>query len=157
VEDGRIDVAVCRLHDKPRTHLCHEPLRLDPALVAIRRDGSDPPETIDLRRTRVALPEGRGGQNIHQQLASELARRLGRPLTRVRVASGSGTEIGAFERAREPAFLAFESTLIRHERYARVGVAPVQPLIGWWLVWRRNNISPATRSFLDAARTVSSE
>jgi DNA-binding transcriptional LysR family regulator len=157
VGDGRIDVAVCRLPRRPRADLCRELVRLDPALVAIRRGGADPPDSIDLRRTRVAVAAGRGRHSIEQRLAGELERRIGRPLPRVPVAPGSGTEIGAFERAREPAFLTFESALFHDERYARVAVAPVQPHVAWWLVWRRDNVSPATRSFLDAARTVARE
>jgi DNA-binding transcriptional LysR family regulator len=157
VRDGRIDVAVCRLVDEPSTDLCHERLRLDPALVAIRRDRGDPPDSIDLRRTRVALAAGRGVQSIEQRLAAELEPRIGRALPRVRVTPGSGTEIAAFERAGESAFLTFESTLLRDERYAHVSVAPVQPHVAWWLVWRRDNVSPGTRSFLDAARKSAHE
>ena len=157
VRDGSIDVAVCRPPGGRRPDLCYELLRLDPALVATRRGRADPPESIDLRRTRVALPAGCGVQSIEERLAAQLEPRIGRPLPRVRVAPGSGTEIGAFERAGEPAFLTFESALLHDERYARVGVVPVQPHVRWWLVWRRDNVSPAMRSFLDAARTVAHE
>jgi DNA-binding transcriptional LysR family regulator len=157
VRDRRIDVAVCRLPDDPRPDVRHELLRLDPALVAVRRGRADRPETIDLRRTRVALAAWRGNQGVDERLCAELERRLGRPLPRVQVAPGSGTEIGAFERAGEAAFLTFESALFGDERYARVGVIPVQPLIVWSLVWRRDDCSPATRAFLEAARTVADE
>jgi DNA-binding transcriptional LysR family regulator len=157
VGDGRIDVAVCRLPDKPRPDLCRELLRLDPALVAIRRGRAVPPGAVDLRRTRVALAAGHSRRSVEERLAAELERSVGRPFPRVRAALGSGTEVGAFERACEPAFLTFESALVCDERYARVAVAPVQPLVPWWLVWRRGDASPATRSFLDAARTVARE
>jgi DNA-binding transcriptional LysR family regulator len=155
--DGRIDVAVCRLSSQPRQDLCYELVRLDPALVAFHRGRGDPPAAIDLRRVRVALATGRSGEGIEDHLALELERTIGRPLPRVRVAAGSGTEIGAFERAGEQVFMTFESTLFWHERYARVAIAPVQPLIAWWLAWRRDNASPAGQAFIDAARMVAGE
>ena len=159
VRDGRIDVAVCRLPDmpRPRADLCCELLRLDPALVAIRRSEANHPESIDLRRTRVALATGRGRHTIEERLAFEFERSLGHPLPRVHVAPGSGTEIGAFERAGERAFLSFESALLPDRQYKRIAAAPVQPLVPWWLGWRRDNVSPNIRSFLEAARTVARE
>jgi DNA-binding transcriptional LysR family regulator len=156
VMEGRIDVAVCRLPDTlpPRAKLCRELLRLDPVLVAMRRGETDPPQDIDLRRARVALAAGTGHHSIEDRLAVELEPTVGHPLPRVRVAPGSGTEIAAFERAGEGAFLSYESALLRDPRYTRVAAAPVQPLVAWWLVWRQGSDSPVVRSFLDAARTV---
>jgi DNA-binding transcriptional LysR family regulator len=157
VAAGRIDVAVCRLADQPRQDLCYELLRLDPALVAFRRGRAEPPDMIDLRRVRVALAASGGGGDVEDRLAFELERAVGRSLPRVRVAAGSGTELGAFERAGEQAFVTFESTLFSDGRYTRVAVGPMQPLIAWWLVWRRDDISPARQAFVDAARTVAQE
>jgi DNA-binding transcriptional LysR family regulator len=155
--DGRIDVAVCRLPSQPSQGLCYELVRLDPALVALHRGRGDPPAAVDLRCVRVALAASGSGDGVEDHLALELERTLGRPLPRVRVAAGSGTEIGAFERAGEQVFMTFESTLFSHERYARVAIAPVQPLIAWWLVWRRDNLLSARQAFVDAARTVARE
>lgn len=157
VADGRIDVAVCRLSDQPPKDLCCELLRFDPALVTFRRDRGDPPDVIDLRRVRVALAVSGRADEVEDHLALELERAIGRPVPRVRVAAGSGTEIGAFERAGEPAFVTFESTLFGDGRYARVATAPVQPLIAWWLVWRREAISPARQAFIEAAHAVADE
>lgn len=157
VADGRIDVAVCRLSDPPPADVRSELLRLDPALVAFRGGGADPPDAIDLRRVRVAVATRGSDDGVEERLAVELERAIGRPLPRVRVATGTGTEIGALERAGERAFLTFESTLFPDARYVRVATVPVQPLIAWWLVWRRDDISPARQAFLDAARTVAHE
>lgn len=154
---GRIDVAVCRLTQRPRKELCGELLRLDPALVALRRGGSDLPDRVDLRRVRVALATGGSADAVEDDLAVELERAAGRPLPRVRVAAGSGTEIGALQRAGERAFVTFESTLLPDGQYARLATAPVQPLIAWWLVWRRDNVAPARQAFVDAARAVAEE
>jgi DNA-binding transcriptional LysR family regulator len=156
IDDGRIDVAVCRLPSQPREGVCAELLRLDPALVAVRCGLTSQPEVVDLRRTRVALAAVRDDQ-IEDQLARELATVIGRALPRVRVAAGSGTETRAFERAGENAFVTFESALFMDGRYVRVATAPVQPLVKWWLVWRRENISPARQAFIDAARAVARE
>lgn len=157
VQDGRIDVAICRLPGQPRRDLCSEVLRLDPALVAFRPGRADPPEVVDLRRTRVALATIGAGDHVEDHLARELESATGRALPRVRVAAGSGTEIRAFERAGEQAFVTFESALFMDARYARVATAPVQPLIPWWVVWRRDNASPARQAFVDAARAVARE
>jgi DNA-binding transcriptional LysR family regulator len=155
--DGRIDVAVCRLSERPRKGLCCELLRLDPALVALRRGRTDLPDVVDLRRVRVALAVDGSGDAVENDLALELEHAVGRPLPRVRVAAGSGTEIGALRRAGEQAFVTFESTLLADGQYSRQAIGPVQPMIAWWLVWRRDNISPARRAFVDAARAVADE
>lgn len=157
VADGRLDVAVCRLSDQPHQDLCCELLRLDPALVALPRGRTDPPDVINLRRVRVAIAATGGGDGVEAHLAIELERAIGHPLPRVPVAAGSGTETGAFARAGEHAFITFESTLIPDERYARVATVPVQPLIAWWLVWRADNMSPTRQAFVDAARVVANE
>lgn len=157
VADGRLDVAVCRLFDQPRHDLCCELLRLDPALVAFPRGRADPPDVINLRRVRVALAACTGPDGVEDHLALELETAIGHSLPRVAVAAGSGTEIGAFARAGEHAFMTFESTLFPDARYARVATVPVQPLVAWWLVWRSNNMSPTRQAFVDAARTVASE
>lgn len=157
VADGRLDVAVCRLSDQPRQDLCCELLRLDPALVAFPRGRADPSAVINLRRVRVALAASSGDDAIEAHLALELERALGHPLPRVPVAAGSGTEIGAFARAGEHAFMTFESTLFPDGRYARVATVPVQPLIAWCLVWRSDNLSPTRQAFVDAARAVADE
>jgi DNA-binding transcriptional LysR family regulator len=157
VADGRLDVAVCRLSDGPPSDVCCELLRLDPALVAFRRRRADLPDAIDLRRIPVAVAAGAGGDDVEDRLALELERAIGRPLPRVRVAIGSGTELGAFERSGEHAFMTFESTLFPDERYARLGTVPVQPVLAWWLVWRPENTSPARQAFVDAARSVAAE
>jgi len=157
VRDGRIDVAVCRLPSPPSGDVCAELLRLDPALVALRVDRADPPDVVDLRRTRVALATFSGRGPVEDHLGRELERAAGRALPRVRVAPGSGTEIRAFERAGEQAFVTFESAVFEGRRYARVAMAPVQPVIAWWLVWRRDSISPARHAFVEAARAVAQE
>ena len=155
--DGRIDVAVCRLWDRPGQDVSCELLRLDPALAAFRPGPGDPPDVLDLRRVRVALPAGGRTGGIEEHLALELEKAIGGPLPRVRVAAGSGTEIAAFERAGERAFVSFESTLLPGGRYVRVATVPVQPLVAWWLVWRHDNISPARHAFVEAARAVAAE
>src|SRR6185312_10753171 len=115
------------------------------------------PDVVDLRRTRVALATFSGHGPVEDHLGRELEREAGRALPRVRVAPGSGTEIRAFERAGEQAFVTFESAVFAGRRYARVAMAPVQPVIAWWLVWRRDSISPARHAFVEAARAVAQE